>query len=440
MYRTGIVDTAHQNMTRDYQPIDPFAPAGMTDMTRTGFMAGLQGHGGLYNAGQQYSGNMDQRVGDFRNQYNNWMSGGMFSGNPNMDRAVDTAGRAPNDPFFGQAAHMGNRTMDQYGGGWSGSMANQINQTGASFDPFNNPALGQSISAANQRLGRDFNQSVMPELNRAAVSAGPGAYGGTRAGVAQGIREQGLADAMQKQTTDMSSQGYAEGLNRYVQDRGQTLGATNRAMEFGGNLGMQNAGLMAELANSRAGHANTAAQTIGDMGKFSLNQRNDMWRFGQDRQTDNIRQQWEANRAPGLAGVDMGNAMQDFGNRQQTDNQATLDWMNRRANHANNYQDERLQKYSNLVNPYLEPGKVAPQQVGQPANTYGDVAGGALAGYGAYDAWNRSRNPGAWQGPPAGTNPSAGQAIPGPVGQTSGQTSSFTYGLPPQQQTGPFGY
>ena len=101
---------------------------------------------------------------------------------------------------------------------------------------------------------------------------------------------------------------------------------------------------------------------------------------------------------------------------------------------------QNLQGYAGMVNPYLGQGSGSPVYSPQP-NMTNSVLGGGMAGYGAYDAWNSSQNPsGSWQGPPPGTNPSAGQIPPGPIGQTSGQTSSFTYGLPPQQQTGAFGY
>lgn len=426
----GIVDTAQNNMTRPYGGINPFAPAGITDMTRQGWATGLQGQGMQMPGAQAYAGNMEAQAGQSANAYNNWMSGGQFSGNPNMtsatnvaggaynqpgfSRGMSLAGQAPNRGGFGQAAGMIGNTMSNYGGGWSGGMADTINQTGASFNPFN-PMVGQMAGAANQQLGRDFRQNVMPELNRAAGAAGPGAYGGTRAGVAQGVREQGLADAMQRQTTDLYGGAYEAGLGRYVQDRGQTLGATNAAMQTGGQLGMQgaqqranianmkgglmnqSAGIMGNIANMQGGLQNQSAGVIGDLGKYSLGQRNNMFQFGHGQMLpQGVQNQYQASQAPGQVLQGMGNAMGGIGGMQQGSNQQNIDWMNQRYNAQQGYPDRRLANYGNAANPYLRPGNVPEQQAGQrvPSDPWGAAVGGGMAGYGAYDAWNRGQQPG----------------------------------------------
>ena len=157
----GFMPTVNQwaqNELANPSARNPFGPAGLTDAQRYGAMYGLTG------IGQQYA--------------------------PSMNYANTMAN------FAGNAGGMIGNRLSQ--GGWDPYLANQINQTGASFDPYNNPALMDSIRAGNQELVRSFNQGVMPQMNQGFNAAGPGAYGGTRAGVAEGIARQGLTDAISR--------------------------------------------------------------------------------------------------------------------------------------------------------------------------------------------------------------------------------------------------
>ena len=216
---------------------------------------------GFGQANQLYGQSTQQPGFGFSNQMY-----GQSTQQPGFGFSNQMYGQSTQQPNFQDAARGAYNTMSNYGGGYSNQMADNINRTSASFNPWNDQLEG-AIGSANRQLARDFNQQVMPEMNRAAIGSGPGAYGGTRAGVAQGLREQGLADAMQRQTTDMSNAGYEAGLNRYVQDRATTVGATNEAMRTGGSLGMQGSQLLGNLGNMQgnlqqgaaSGWANNAA-------------------------------------------------------------------------------------------------------------------------------------------------------------------------------------
>lgn len=449
----GIVETAENNLTRPYGGVNPFGPAGFTDTTRQGWATQLGGIGGQMPNAQAYAANMGGQAGQSAGAFNQGMASGQFSGNPYMggaanlnygapnvagwDQARMLAGNAPNRPGFGRSAGMVNNTMDQYGGGWSSGLANTVNQTGASFNPWN-PMLGQMAGAANAQLGKDFRQNTMPQLNKDLVGAGPGAYGGTRAGVAQGMREQSLADAMQRQTTGIFGSGYEAGLGRYVSDRANTLSTVNNAMQTGGNLGMaaaqqygnlgqmrgqlmnESARNIGNFANQRGGVMNESARNLGNMGLTSMGANNEMFRFGHGSLLpQGIRNTYQAGQAPGQVQQNYGRAMTGIGGIQQQQNQNNLDWMNNRYNAQQSYPDTRLNNYAGMIGPYMQPGQVQPQQVGQVApatNPWSTGLGGAMAGYGAYDAY-RSSQPAAagWAGPPAGTNPSYRNPVPGPL-------------------------
>lgn len=112
------------------------------------------------------------------------------------------------------------------------------------FNPFRNPELLRAISEANKVLSRDFHQGVLPQIRQGAVAAGQ--YGGTRQGVAEGLGQQALADAMQRQTTGMRMQGYESGLNRYFGDLvSQRSALGNFWAQAPGTLGAYGSALMA---------------------------------------------------------------------------------------------------------------------------------------------------------------------------------------------------
>jgi hypothetical protein len=206
-----------------------------------------------------------------------------------------------------------------------------------------NPMLMGMIGQANQQLGRDFNQNVMPQLNRGLVGSGPGAYGGTRAGIAQGIREQGLADAMQRQTTQMAGQGYEAGLGRYVQDRGNTLGAMGTAQ----GVGAQNARTALDAQQFAAGLAGQGAGY----------------------------------------GTQIGQTLAGIGGQQQGHNQALQDWYNQQYDYAQGYPNQQFNNWTNWMSGVTKPGNQAsvtpnPIQPQRPGYTspFAGIAGGAYAG------------------------------------------------------------
>ena len=397
----GVLPTASGLMDQPMMPQSPFGPAGITDAQKFGWLTQLQGLGQQMPATQQYANNM----GNLANQATNTYNQGGFGWNPYMGGAYGMAQGAPNQPGFGAAANAAGNTLGRYGGGWSGQMANTINQTGASFNPMNQYLTGM-VGEANKQLGRDFNQQVMPAMNRAAIASGSGGYGGTRAGVAQGVREQGLADAMQRQTTQMLGQGYEAGLGRYVQDRGNTLATTLGALSQGGQLGMQGAQLFGNLANMQGGLANQAAGTMGQLGTSSQQMNNAMF----NQLPGFLGGAFEAGRAPGQLTGQFGGMLGDIGAGQQGQNQRMLDWYNQQYNGMQQMPWDRAGQYAGMISPWTMPGNIGAVNSQTPVSPLGGALTGAGLGFGwANQYGNQPQTPTA----PGGLNPNYSGSLGG---------------------------
>ncbi len=323
MANYGIGPTAGALLNRPYQGAAPFAPAGITDTTRTGWASQLQGLGQEGQAANYYAG-----------RFGNYGRGGNL-----MPAATPS----------------------------------QVQGIGASFDPWN-PHLRSEIGAANQQMVDQFSEHTMPGINRGLAGGGPGAYGGTRAGITQGLATQGLMDAVQKNTTDMTSRGYAEGLQRYVQDRANTLGALNQERgQFRNAYGDERA-----LGFKGLEHA----ANYGMQGA--------------------------------RAGTEMGNRLTGFGGQMQRANQGVQDWYNQQYAHAQGYPGQQFSNYAGWVKPITEPGQkgatggTIPTAIPNYSNPWGGAAAGAQAGIGMYGDWQRTQNPGGYGG--YGSSPVAGDA------------------------------
>ena len=138
------------------------------------------------------------------------------------NQAVEAAGQ--NRQLMADAAFGFRNLLNRMG---EQAHPDQINQIGASFDPYNNPALDEAVQRANQALSRDFYQGEYFQTGLDALGAGQ--YGEPAHGVARGIGLGRLADAMSRQTADMYQQGYDTGIRSYVSDRANTLQAQTEA-------------------------------------------------------------------------------------------------------------------------------------------------------------------------------------------------------------------
>jgi hypothetical protein len=475
----SVAPTASELLNRPYGGVDPFAPPGITDATKQGYATRMQGlasqgaaardwsnklsgfsasrgAGGNYSFGSPNFSDANSRASGTLDQYGQDMSQTLGGYGEAVDQTLGGAGRDIGQTL-GQTGRGINQTLGQYGRAMG---PGQINRIGASFNPWN-PQLQSMIGNANQQLGRDFRQNVIPGLNRGLVGSGPGAYGGTRAGIAQGLREQGLANAMQSQTTQMAGQGYEAGLGRYVQDRQSTLANMLgqrqlggqlgiQGAEIGGRLGMQGADLMGRLGMQGAQYGGQLGMQgaeqrsrIGMQGAELMNAQqleklraNAMLRNTQiNAQTTNAQTDLRAKMAAaGLAqrgagyNTDIGNSLIDFGGIQQGQNQQTANWYNKQYNDAQNFPQQRMDAYTRnlgLAAPGGQfPGVSVPGATSSENNVtrpqYNSPIGGAWegarAGVGMYndisDAWGGG---GGGNPVPPGTS-TPGYNTPGPFG------------------------
>jgi len=101
--------------------------------------------------------------------------------------------------------------------------ANRLMTSGDLLYASSNPYLQQNITDANNLIGRDFRENIMPAIGQGAQGAGQ--YGSSRQGIAEGIAGRGAAEAMARNTNQMMNQGYGMGLNAMATGVGQTQGA-----------------------------------------------------------------------------------------------------------------------------------------------------------------------------------------------------------------------
>jgi len=116
-------------------------------------------------------------------------------------------------------------------------------------DPANNPAFQQYLQLAGDQLTQQYQQRVAPELRNQAVAAGN--VGSSRAGIAEGLAQQGLSSAQGRLSADLTNRAYGQGLQAQLQAL---------------SLAPQTAGLgqLAPLAQLQA----AATQQAGETGQY----------------------------------------------------------------------------------------------------------------------------------------------------------------------------
>jgi len=76
----------------------------------------------------------------------------------------------------------------------------------------NNPYVQNLMQRVNQRIGQDFNETVMPGIKSNSIQAMN--LGGSRQGIAEGVAAGRAADAMADATARLGSEAYNAGLNQ----------------------------------------------------------------------------------------------------------------------------------------------------------------------------------------------------------------------------------
>ena len=215
-------------------------------------------------------------------------------------------GQSLQNQALGQSLQQG---FNQYLG-QTGQQASPgyINTIGGSFDPWRNPALDDAVQRANQALVRDFQTTTAPGITGDMIGAGQ--MGSSRHGVREGLAADALQRNLANQSAQMYNTGYESGMNRYVQDRANTLntwlGANRNAlsgwqsapsiagMTMGANTATANA-----LQNLGAGQAQIGGYYQGLMNQY-MGQQKDLWDQYQNRPFNNLN--WYAGLVYGAPG------------------------------------------------------------------------------------------------------------------------------------------
>ena len=160
-----------------------------------------------------------------------------------------------------------------------------------------NPYLDGAIDAASRDVTRNLNESVLPGINRAAVTSGN--VNSSRAGVAEGIALRGAQDRIGDIASTMRANAYNSGLSLSesgrVSDNNQRLSAMTNAGGMYNNVyqGGMNAG---QAAQGQAMNNANAYVTAGNA--YQQNEQNidneayQKWDMNQNQPFDALQRYW----------------------------------------------------------------------------------------------------------------------------------------------------
>ena len=258
-------------------------------------------------------------------------------------------------------------------GNTAGALNSQLNQT-----PGNNPYVDELVQRTLAQNTRNFNQSVMPQIDNASQIAG--GYGGSRQGIAQGIATQGLNDSNANAATQIYT-------NQYNQDMQRQLQATGLGAQIAGqasNVQLQGLGQQQNYQLGQSAQGLNAAQT-------GLQNLQSGYGTGVDASGKNL---LLAGQTQQLGQTGITNQLQ-AGAAQDQYNQAVLKDLVDRFNYGQNLPYNQLDQYKNTVYGTSSSNVTNPGQAGSGgvagalggAATGAGIAGGLVAA-GAVNSWN----------------------------------------------------
>lgn len=133
----------------------------------------------------------------------------------------------------------------------------------------NNPYMSSMVDAATRDVRRQFNEETLPGIDRTA--AGTGNMNSTRAGIAAGIAQRGLQDAIMDTSAQMRGNAYQQGLSQASTDNQQRLAASQALGGLGSDL--SKAGLYGLGQGMDMAGKNIATTLLGSTGLQGLDQR-----------------------------------------------------------------------------------------------------------------------------------------------------------------------
>lgn len=151
------------------------------------------------------------------------------------------------------------------------------------------PMIDQMVNSATQQGMRTYNEQFMPQLNAAA--AGSGNMGSSRAGIAQGVAQRGIAENAMNVGANAVNNLFNQGNNMNLANANlelNTMGQNLNAANAMAGMGLAGAGLQAQAdqltqsglnTNLAAGdimQQDSQNQINADMDEYNYNQTSDM--------------------------------------------------------------------------------------------------------------------------------------------------------------------
>lgn len=369
----------------------------MVDPRMGGLLYGADGHSGLLNqiAGQA---NRPQSAGmaGFGNGMDDYLSRyGRGQFDTNMRASQQLTGSNINAPQM--TAAMANSPSDMQAAQINAPSQNGLNLSGAynqmvygdsAQNPYLTGAIQKGINQSNNAFGnmqedstRNLMQNIMPGIRSGAVASGQ--YGGSRQGIAEGSA---IGDFARQQQRAISQFGQnntdaAVGAQAGAYDAGQ-----NRSLSAMSGLGAQQYGVATNDAQMRqqANQTNYQGQLQTSLANQAASnaaaQNNGQWQQGTNALNSNNQQA-----GIGLSSGLLNNAYTYGSNQDQ-------------------YGMNQLGKTSGLLSPFsgLGGGQTNSQPLYQ--NTAGNVLGGATAGLGLLNMFNKNNTLTGTNNPGAGAN------------------------------------
>jgi hypothetical protein len=206
-------------------------------------------------------------------------SSSQFGTNTSYGSALNLGQEQQFQNLWAQAGAMNNSGAQQGLGYNAYNQAQGFNQqAGNTFNRLANPNMDPMMGAYARQVGQQFNEQIMPQLRGDAMVAG--GFGGSRAGIAQGV----AAGQAQRNIQDFGAQLYGQNQDRALQ-AAQGLGGLAQNSLATGQFGMgvpwynlqQYAGLlggpiMEDLGGTswQEGMSNQSSSGRGSNFRFSL--------------------------------------------------------------------------------------------------------------------------------------------------------------------------
>ena len=142
---------------------------------------------------------------------------------------------------------------------------NNLNAAGAYS---NNPDLSGMVDASMRDARRQVYEQALPEMNRAAAATGN--MNSSRAGVAQGVLERGLAEKAMDVSSQMRGAAWQDGLGRAQQDFQARAGIYGAMGQQGSSLAQL--GTNASQTGVNMAKDNAIIASLGNEGMYTMDQ------------------------------------------------------------------------------------------------------------------------------------------------------------------------